>query len=110
MARTTGGRMSCDKKKNEMSLLPQRPNLYSKRLSPYAASEPIATARAEAPSDAMALFTKRFRNSSRTVDSAKIVSGDSPSDCQPFQFGVKSSQGTRCPWVTSRPSLNDVEN
>ena len=34
MASTTGGRMSCDRKKNEMSLFRQGPNLYWKRLRP----------------------------------------------------------------------------
>ena len=33
------------------------------------------------------LFSKRRRNSSRTVDVSKIVSGDRPSERQPFQSG-----------------------
>ena len=58
----------------------------------------------------MALLTNRFRNSSRTFEVAKIVSGERPSDCQPFQLGAKSSQGIRWPCVTSRPSFTEVEN
>ena len=34
MAKTTGGRISCDKKKNEMSLFFIQRNLYWKRLRP----------------------------------------------------------------------------
>jgi hypothetical protein len=47
----------------------------------------------------MVEFQKRFRNSARTVDSAKIVSGDRPSERQPSQ-GLKSTQGIRLPCIT----------
>jgi hypothetical protein len=43
----------------------------------------------------MMLLAKRLRNSSRTVEVWKMVSGDSPSERQPFQSGVKSTQGMR---------------
>src|SRR5215475_5631324 len=108
MARTTGGRISCDRNQKEMSLLRQGPNLYSKRLRPYAASDPITTARSDPPTDIRMLFSNRLMNSSRTVEVWKIVSGDRPSERQPFQSGWKSSQGTRWPCVTSTATLNDV--
>src|SRR5271154_3423937 len=110
IARTTGGRINCDRKKKEMSLFRHGPNLYSNRLSPYAASEPITTASADAPIEAMTLLRNLFKNSSRTLECAKMVSGERPSDCHPFQLGTKSSQGTRWPCVTSLPSLKDVDN
>jgi len=55
-------------------------------------------------------LTNLLRNSSRTFEWAKIVSGDSPSDWNPFQLGEKSTNGMRCPCVTSRPSLKEVES
>ena len=39
------------------------------------------------------LFSKRLRNSSRTVEVSKIVSGDRPSERQPFQSGMKVHPG-----------------
>ena len=54
------------------------------------------------------LFSKRFRNSSRTVEVSPIVSGDRPSERQPFQSGSKSSQGISGPCVTSTAVLNEV--
>ena len=62
----------------------------------------------EPPTDISTLFQKRFRNSSRTVETAAIVSGERPSERQPFQSGAKSSQGTRCPCVMSTATLNEV--
>ena len=59
---------------------------------------------------AMTLLKNLSRNSSRTFEVANIVSGERPSDCHPFQLGVKSSQGIRWPCVTSRPSFTDVES
>ena len=56
----------------------------------------------------MTLFSKRFRNSSRTVEISTIVSGDRPSERQPFQSGWKSTHGTRWPWVTLTAVLNEV--
>ena len=47
----------------------------------------MTTARSEAPTEAMMLFSKRLRNSSRTVEISPIVSGDRPSERQPFQSG-----------------------
>ncbi len=68
----------------------------------------MTTASSEAPTEARMLFLKRCRNSSRTVEVSKIVSGDRPSERQPFQSGVKSTQGIRWPWVTSTATLNEV--
>ena len=67
-------------------------------------------ASADAPIEQMTLLMNFFRNSSRTFEVAKIVSGDRPSDCHPFQAGEKSTHGMRWPCVTSRPSFNDVES
>jgi hypothetical protein len=47
----------------------------------------MATASSEAPTEATTLFSKRSRNSSRTVEVAPIVSGDRPSERQPRQSG-----------------------
>ena len=47
----------------------------------------MTTARIDAPTEAMMLFSKRLRNSSRTVEVWSIVSGDRPSERQPFQSG-----------------------
>ncbi len=58
----------------------------------------------------MTLLTNFFKNSSLTSEVAKIVSGESPSDCHPFQDGAKSTHGTRWPWTTSRPSFIEVES
>ncbi len=69
----------------------------------------MTIAKAEAPTEQMTLLTNFARNSSRTFEVWKNVSGERPSDCQPFQFGAKSTQGMRCPWVTSRPSFIEVE-
>ena len=69
----------------------------------------MSTASTEAPIEAMTLFSKRFRNSSRTVEVSKIVSGDRPSERQPFQSGRKSTQGMRWPCVTLTAVLNEVE-
>jgi hypothetical protein len=68
----------------------------------------MMTASADALSEAMMLFSKRFRNSSRAVDISLIVSGDRPTDRQPFQSGVKSTQGMTCACVTSTATLNEV--
>jgi hypothetical protein len=68
----------------------------------------MTIARPDPPSEAMTLFSKRFRNSSRTVEVRPIVSGDRPSERQPFQSGLKSTKGTRCPCVTSTATLNEV--
>jgi hypothetical protein len=68
----------------------------------------MMTASAEALSEAMTLLVNRFRNSSRTVEVSQIVSGDRPSERQPFQSGLKSSHGTMWPWVTSTAVLNEV--
>ena len=48
----------------------------------------MMTATSEAPTEARTLFSKRCRNSSRTVEVWKIVSGDRPRERQPFQEGV----------------------
>src|SRR6516162_7277118 len=108
MARTTGGRMSCDRKKKEMSLFRQGPNLYAKRLRPEPAREPMMTATREAPMEARMLFSKRWMNSSRTVEISPMVSGERPRERHPFQEGVKSTQGIRWPWVTSTATLKEV--
>ena len=68
----------------------------------------MTMASSEPPSEAMMLLPKRWRNSSRTVETPPIVSGDRPSERQPFQSGRKSYQGTRWPWVTSTAVLNEV--
>ena len=54
------------------------------------------------------LLTKRVRNSSRTVDVLKMVSGDRPSERQPFQVGMKSTHGIRWPSWTSLATLIEV--
>ena len=56
----------------------------------------------------MTLFAKRFRNSSRTVEVSKIVSGDKPRLRHPFQLGMKSTHGIRCECCTSTADLNEV--
>ncbi len=56
----------------------------------------------------IAELANRFRNSSRTVLTLPMVSGDSPSDRHPSQFGRKSHQGTMLPCITSGAILNDV--
>ena len=70
----------------------------------------MTIAKADAPTEQMTLLTNLLRNSSRTFEVAKIVSGDRPSDCQPFQLGAKSTHGMRWPCVTSRPSFIEVES
>ena len=55
----------------------------------------MTTASSEAPTEAMTLFSKRLRNSSRTVEVSTIVSGDRPSERQPFQSGMKVDPGDR---------------
>ena len=65
-------------------------------------------ASSEPPTEAIRLFMKRLRNSSRTVEVSKMVSGDRPSERQPFQSGVKSTKGMRWPCVTSAAVLNEV--
>src|SRR3982751_740174 len=108
MASTTGGRINCDRKKNEISLLRHGPHLYSKRLSPYAASDPITIASVDALRDTRTLFPNLLRNSSRAVEVFPITSGDNPSDRHPLQSGWKSTQGMRWPCVTLTAVLNDV--
>ena len=56
----------------------------------------------------MAEFQKRLRNSSLTVDSIPIVSGDRPRDRHPSHLGVKSTQGIILPFITSGAILNEV--
>ena len=68
----------------------------------------MTTASSEAPTVATTLLPNRWVNSPRTVEVCPIVSGDRPSDRQPFQSGRKSTQGMRCPWVTSTAVLKDV--
>ena len=51
---------------------------------------------------------KRFRNSARTVDVSKIVSGDSPIERQPRQSGWNRTHGTMWPCMTFGAVLNDV--
>ena len=55
------------------------------------------------------LLAKRLRNSSRTVEVRPMVSGDRPSERQPFQSGSKSTQGSRAPCITSGAVLNEVD-
>ena len=69
---------------------------------------PKITAKAEDPVAAMVEFQNRFKNSSRTVLSWNMVSGDNPSERMPSHFGVKSHQGTRLPFITSGAALKLV--
>jgi len=75
---------------------------------PYAARDPIKTARVEAPIEAITLFDNRLRNSSRTVEISKIVLGDRPSERNPIHLGSKSTQGIKWPWVTLTAALKVV--
>ena len=68
----------------------------------------MTIARDDAASEVMALLVKRFTNSSRTVETWPIVSGERPSERQPRQLGWKSTNGTRWPWVTLIATLNEV--
>ena len=52
-AKTTGGRISCDKKKNEMSEFRINPKRYLNRLKPYAVQLPKSTAKVEEPTAAI---------------------------------------------------------
>ena len=61
-----------------------------------------------APPEATTLLKKRRRNSSRTVETWKIVSGERPRERQPSHFGVKSTHGMMWLPVTSRATLNEV--
>ncbi len=56
----------------------------------------------------MTLFSKRLRNSSLTVEICPIVSGERPSERQPFQSGMKSIHGMRWPCVTFTAVLKEV--
>ena len=66
------------------------------------------TASSEAPTEVMMLFSKRLMNSVRGVEISNIVSGDRPSERQPFQFGMKSTKGMMWPGVTSPADWKDV--
>ena len=92
-----------------MSLLRIGPRRYEKRLSPYAASDPITTARNDALAEVTTLLAKRFTNSSRTVEVRTMVSGDRPSERQPRRSGSKSHHGSRAPCMTSGAVLNEVD-
>ena len=89
-AKTTGGRISCDKKKNEISVFRINPNRYLNRLNPYAVQLPSITAMLDEQTAIMVEFQNRFKNSSLTVLSIKIVLGDNPKDLKPNHFGLKS--------------------
>ena len=69
----------------------------------------MTIAKADAPTEQMTLLMNFLRNSSRTFEVLKNVSGERPSDCHPLQLGMKSTQGMRWPCVTSRPSFTEVE-
>ncbi len=69
----------------------------------------MMTAKPEAPIEASMLFMKRLTNSSRTVEVCQMVSGERPSERQPFQSGEKSKNGMRWPCITSGADLNDVD-
>ena len=45
------------------------------------------SASTDAPTDVIMLFANRLPNSAREVDVPNIVSGDRPSERQPFQSG-----------------------
>ena len=107
-ASTTGGNISWLKKKNEMSEFLIKPNRKLKRDNPYAAQLPKPTASIDEQTETMAEFQKRLRNSSLTVDSIPIVSGDRPRDRHPSHLGVKSIQGIILPFITSGAILNEV--
>src|SRR5215207_3685652 len=96
-AMATGGRMSCDKNQNEMSLFRQGPNRYKYRARPYAANDPIKVAKAAALSEMVTVLDACFTKRLRALDGRVIVSGDSPRDSHPFQFGSNWSQGIRSP-------------
>ena len=69
----------------------------------------MITASSAAPTDTNTLFLNRSRNSSRTVEISPIVSGESPSDRQPFQSGWKRpTHGMMSPCVTFTAVLKDV--
>ena len=69
---------------------------------------PRASARVEEQTATMVEFQKRFRNSSRTVDSARMVSGERPIERSPSHFGVKSTQGIMLACMTSGAALKVV--
>ena len=69
---------------------------------------PNATAMADEDTAIIVEFQNLFRNSSRTVFSAKIVLGDNPRDFSPSHLGVKSHHGTIFPFMTSGAALNVV--
>ena len=58
--------------------------------------------------ETIAEFQNRLRNSSLTVDSIPIVSGDRPKERHPSHLGVKSTQGIILPFITSGAILNEV--
>jgi hypothetical protein len=100
--------MSCERKKNEISEFRINPNLYLKRLRPYAAQLPSNTAILDALTEVIAEFANLFKNSSRTVLSTNIVLGERPRDFRPSHFGRKSHHGIRFPFITSGAALNVV--
>ena len=53
-------------------------------------------------------FQNRFKNSSLTVLSIKMVFGERPKDLKPSHFGLKSHQGIIFPFITSGAALKDV--
>ena len=69
---------------------------------------PKPTASIEEQTETIAEFQNRLRNSSLTVDSIPIVSGDRPKERHPSHLGVKSTQGIILPFITSGAILNDV--
>src|SRR3954449_4854217 len=83
----TGGRISWERNQNEISLFRQGPKRYENRANPYAASEPITVASVAALSETITVLAPCLRNNWRALEDRVIVSGDSPSDSQPFQFG-----------------------
>ena len=57
----------------------------------------MTVAKAAALREMVTVLAACFTKSSRALEGSPIVSGDSPSDSHPFQFGSNWSQGMRSP-------------
>src|SRR5215203_1811090 len=64
----TGGRISCERNQNDMSLFRHGPKRYENLARPYAANEPMIVANAAALSEIVTVLAACFKKSSRALD------------------------------------------
>ena len=81
-------KLKSDKKKKEISEFRINPNRYLNLLNPYAVELPTMTPILDEQTAIIVEFQNRFRNSSLTVLSVKIVLGDNPNERSPNHFGL----------------------